>query len=100
MKYNEEVINRMLGQRIRTLRSKNKITQQQLAADLEISRTSITNIEAGGQKISVHLLYEVSRALNVTFLELLPSIEDVAREGVNLPPETAKFVKAFFEDKL
>ena len=49
------------------------MTQEQLAAKLRLTRTSITNIERGRQHIQLHVLYRLARSLEVEVLDLLPS---------------------------
>ncbi len=54
------------------------ITQEELARRVGLTRTSITNIERGRQKVLVHTLYAISEALNTSPTALLPS---AATEG-------------------
>ena len=56
---------RLLGKRIATLRRARRLTQDRLAAATGISRSSIANIEKGGQLVGVHLLVKFARTLGV-----------------------------------
>lgn len=62
-----------LGRRIRERREKSGITQEVLASKVALTRTSVTNIEKGRQKILVHMLVDIAKALEVSPELLLPS---------------------------
>ena len=51
---------------------KDAMTQDRLGALVGLSRTSITNIEKGRQHVSLHQLYRIADALEVTPAMLLP----------------------------
>lgn len=63
----------LVGQLIRDARKKHGLTQDQLASLVSLTRTSITNIEHGRQKVLLHTLYEIADALAVEPGTLLPS---------------------------
>lgn len=101
MAYKEASIYSQIGQSVRKGRSRLHLTQQELADRLKLTRTSVTNIEAGTQRIPVHLAYEIAHVLNLSLDELLPSVQQIEREAeMELPPETAKFVQKIFEEGL
>jgi transcriptional regulator with XRE-family HTH domain len=60
-----------LGKRIRETREHRGLTQKALASLVHLTRTSITNIERGKQKLLVHTLADVARVLGVAPGELL-----------------------------
>jgi transcriptional regulator with XRE-family HTH domain len=62
-----------LGARVRARRLELHISQSQLAQQLGLQRTSITNLEKGVQRISAEALVQVARALQVSPLDLLPA---------------------------
>lgn len=62
-----------LGRRIRGARLDSKLTQEQLADVLGLTRTSITNIEKGKQKILAHTLVELAGKLKVSINDLIPA---------------------------
>ncbi len=64
-----------LGQRIRKEREAAGLTQGDLADVISLSRTSITNIERGRQKIQVHTLYEIAAKLGIQVSVLLPPVD-------------------------
>jgi DNA-binding XRE family transcriptional regulator len=68
-----------LGRQIAQIRqSKSKITQEDLALKVSLTRTSIINIEKGRQQVLVHTVVDIARALGVPVLELLPPVGDLA----------------------
>ena len=73
---------RSLGKRIRKAREQARITQDQLAEAVSLSRTSITNIERGRQGVQVSTLVRIARTLGGNVLDLIP--EDNASEPRSL----------------
>lgn len=68
-----------LGRQIAQVRqSRSKMTQEDLALKVSLTRTSIINIEKGRQQLLVHTLVNIARALGVSVPELLPPPGDVA----------------------
>src|SRR5665213_3595571 len=62
-----------LGARLRAKRESVGLTQADLAAIAGISRTSLTNIEAGRQRILVDQLALICGKLGVAAAELIPT---------------------------
>lgn len=60
-----------LGQRLQALRAVKGITQEEMAERVGLIRTSITNIEAGRQRILLHQLYLFAKVLKVNAFDLL-----------------------------
>jgi len=52
-----------------------KLTQAKLAGLLSLTRTSITNIEKGRQKLLVHTLLGLAECLSVPVRELIPEVQ-------------------------
>lgn len=75
-----------LGRRISATRKSRGLTQEELADRVRLTRTSITNIEKGRQKVLSHLLVELSDALNVPLSDLLPTPDAQARALEAMPP--------------
>lgn len=61
-----------IGNNIRRIRLRRGITQEALAGLTSLSRASIANIEKGRQRLLVHTLWEIARALDVDPGELFP----------------------------
>jgi transcriptional regulator with XRE-family HTH domain len=109
MSVNEDALYAHIGKQIRASRRELNVTQSQLAKRVGVTRTSIANIEAGTQKLPLHLLYRICEALKVEASELLPTVVELitSTEGkvVNvdghsqqMAPKTALFVRAALED--
>jgi transcriptional regulator with XRE-family HTH domain len=66
-----------LGKRIRIARKDQGRTQEDIAARLDINRTTFVNIEKGRQRLAVHQLVELADALGCKPEDLLPSNGEV-----------------------
>jgi DNA-binding XRE family transcriptional regulator len=85
------------GQRVRAGRGKSQLTQDMLAHQIGLSRTSVTNIESGRQAVLLHQVYDIARALDTTIQTLLPDDEptvEIASPPVddNVPEGVRKFL--------
>jgi transcriptional regulator with XRE-family HTH domain len=67
----------LVGQKISELRKLHEDSQQELAEKIQISRSSISNIEAGRQAISLHLIFEIANVYGADFTTLIPSMSEV-----------------------
>ncbi len=67
-----------VGRRIRQTREERGLTQEALAELVSLTRTSITNIEKGRQKILAHTLVDLATALRVAPATLLPESSTTA----------------------
>lgn len=61
-----------LGRLLRDARKAAELTQETLAEQVGLNRTSITNIENGRQRIPFHLLFSLASAVGVHPAALLP----------------------------
>jgi transcriptional regulator with XRE-family HTH domain len=61
-----------LGRRVRKAREERGLTQEALASLVSLTRTSVTNIEKGRQKILTHTLVDLAMALQTSCADLLP----------------------------
>jgi transcriptional regulator with XRE-family HTH domain len=80
-----------VGERIRAERKKQKITQDELASQVGLTRTSITNVEKGKQKLLLHTLVQIADFLGTSPARLLPNRE--AKLNVEFPDETTRQVR-------
>lgn len=74
----EEALRRfyeLLGENVRTVRNERQYTQEELAARVDISRTSITNLENGDQRLPVHNIVRLAGVLGVPLERLVPRWE-------------------------
>jgi transcriptional regulator with XRE-family HTH domain len=67
-----DLFNEELGRLIRNYRT-GKLTQAELGERIGLSRTAITNIECGRQRLLVDQLVEIADALGVPAAQLLPA---------------------------
>lgn len=65
-------LNVAVGAAIKRRRERHGLSQSDLAKALELSRTSVTNIEAGRQPISIKNLYETARVIGISIHDILP----------------------------
>ena len=63
-----------LGLRIRLIREALGIDQKELAKRIKLTRTSVVNIEAGRQRMLLHMVDEFAKALGTTPKHLMRGI--------------------------
>lgn len=68
----DEIFWKALGENIYTYRKRMNLLQIDLSKKVGLSRTSITNIELGRHKIDTLTLFNISKALNTSILNLIP----------------------------
>lgn len=69
-----------LGARVKRLRETQgpkKLSQGELAAILGLTRTSVTNIERGQQKMTIDTVFRLCEHFKIEVGELLPAVADV-----------------------
>src|SRR4051812_28522624 len=64
-----------LGKRIAAFRHEQRLSQSRLAAAVQLTRTSITNIEKGRQIVAAHTLVQLAQTLGTSVSDLLPSVD-------------------------
>ena len=80
---------KLVGQRIRAMRKKRGMTQEQLAELAEISPQHCSGIETGAAKVSLPALVKIANALNASMDELLlDSISAVEKPSLMKEVET------------
>lgn len=65
-------LNKLIGNIIKEKRKSLKIRQDVLAEKINLSRTSIVNIEKGNQQLTLENLFELSKVFKCTMQDLLP----------------------------
>ena len=110
MDVDERALYRYIGVRVRTARLTAGLTQRQVAEQLGMRRTSITNIEAGQQKLPLHLLYRLCFVLRIEVTAVLPSMQEGVVVGTELPaveaqlatvpPKTAEVIRELLREEL
>jgi transcriptional regulator with XRE-family HTH domain len=76
-----------LGKKIRQQRQSSGLTQAELADRLSISRTSLTNVELGRQRLLVDQLYKMADVLNTRPQDLLPQPSEIIGASSNEAPQ-------------
>lgn len=66
---------RTIGEKITHYRKRKRISQSDFAQLVELSRSSISNIEKGRQSAPVHVLSDISKALEVDLYDIIPNCE-------------------------
>lgn len=95
-------VQRAFGQRLKEARKRDirrRVNQDELAEALEISRTSVSNIERGRHRVFLDQVYVAARTLGVEVRDLLPSVDEVFSEPVlsasrSLGPRAARDIGA------
>jgi transcriptional regulator with XRE-family HTH domain len=93
----QEPVYSFFGSRVRALRERRNVTQEELARRVDLSRTSITNIEQGRQRVLLHQIFDIATALDAAPGDLLPKSaaaepplrDDVAKIVESLKGETS-----------
>ena len=62
----------LLAEQIKIERMKKDVSQQNLADHLDLSRTSIMNIETGRHKPSLYQVLQIANYLNIDYTTLIP----------------------------
>jgi transcriptional regulator with XRE-family HTH domain len=89
------------GKKIQLFRHQRDISQEALGRAVGLTRTSISNVEKGRQKLLIHSLFDIAEALSVEVAQLLPdktSLNSVSQEVTNilakLPEQERQFIEA------
>lgn len=103
MNVDERELYRIVGRQLRERRETLKLSQNTIADDVGVQRTSITNIESGRQKPPLHLLYSICLALKIELADVLPKTGDVElrkvvdvevnKETKQMPPKAAHLLE-------
>ncbi|WP_420243665.1 helix-turn-helix domain-containing protein [Roseiterribacter gracilis] len=81
----DDVFYQRMGSRIREQREKKGLTQGELAEKLSLSRTSLTSIETGKQRVLVDQLDRIATALDVPVTKLWPKTTEIQTPKPGLP---------------
>src|SRR5580700_9916208 len=71
----------IVGKKIKSARSEAGISQTVLAQRIGFNRSSIANLEAGRQRIALHLFFLISEAIGVNPAALFPDVGLLEVEG-------------------
>lgn len=88
-----------VGKLVREKREQANLTQDELARRIGLTRTAVTSIESGRQRILVHTLVAIANALDLVPSDLLPISSAHAHKTdgdsllQQLSPATARFAE-------
>ena len=84
MKPADDLFYRELGQRIRTFRTEQGLTQAALGLRLDppVTRAAIANVEKGKQRVLAHTLVQLAQILRVEIHGLLPTVSSLRSTSV------------------
>jgi transcriptional regulator with XRE-family HTH domain len=69
------VIEKKIGLRIKEIRTKNNLTQEQLAWEADVDRTYMNHVENGRKNISIKSLEKIIKGLGTSFAEFFKDIK-------------------------
>lgn len=93
MKKNADELNpflAQLGERVRALRATRNLTRKQLGLLAEVSERHLANLEGGMGNISVLILLEIAKALEVSLSQLLDGPSDHLQRAERLDRDAAQ----------
>ena len=67
----KQIDHKLIGKRIQEIRAEKKVTQEELAWDIETSASYISRIETGTKKASLNALCQIANMLGVTICRFL-----------------------------
>ena len=91
-----------IGRRIREARKAKNVTQSELAEAIGLTRTSVTNIEKGRQKLLVHSLFEIAAALKVSLGHLIEESmrDETTKLEIQIPSTVSDKDRALIESAI
>lgn len=78
-----DFIYKVIGDKIKSKREELKMSQLELSENLNISRSSISNIEVGRHQVPLYILYEISQVMGIDIKELIPTHKEVMEISVS-----------------
>jgi len=95
----DEELYKFIGLRVKTEREDLEMSQATLAGHLGLTRTSVSNIENGQQKVQLHTLFQIAKVFGIPVLDLLPTSSHQAavkeKHLKRLSPGEREWVKGF-----
>jgi transcriptional regulator with XRE-family HTH domain len=90
-----------VGKRISKIRLQRQLTQEALAVSVKLTRTSITNVERGRQKLPLYTLALIAESLRVECSELLPKTKEADPINIELSiADRSPSERAFIESAI
>lgn len=79
-KFEKKTIEKIVGDNLRTIRKKKKLTQKDVASLMYIDPSTYTKWETGKQVPNLHVLLRLSQLFSVSLQDLLNGVEDAQKE--------------------
>lgn len=104
--FDDKKLYALLGERIKRLRRMQtpEMNQEKLGQILGLTRTSITNIERGKQKLTVDALYKLCETFSVEVSAIMPTVSEVVfvpakqvvvgGQAFEVPTKTANYMNS------
>lgn len=70
-------VNSLFGRKLAQIRRARRVSQEQLGDRVNLSRTTIANLERGTQNVQLHQVFTLARALDVNPDELIPTGQEL-----------------------
>ena len=99
MPVDEDSLYELIGQRLKQKRARAGLTQSDLGIKVNLSRTSIANIEAGQQNAPLHVIYDICMNLQIQPQELLPSLDEMYSSPIEVADAIANNMVSAGSDK-
>lgn len=74
--YKKDIDKKIVGENLKLFRKENRITQEKLAKELNVSRTTIAEYERGTNLIATPFLYTICKKYNISADYLLGKIDE------------------------
>jgi transcriptional regulator with XRE-family HTH domain len=75
MSYDKEIVVKLIGERIRKLRTDNELTLETLAFKAEMDYTQLSRIELGKINTSLFQIHKIANALKISASEILIALD-------------------------
>ena len=95
---NVEKIYKDAGELVRYRRILLDISQTEMGKRLGMTRTTVTNLEAGRQRIPLHLLYKVAKILHIPIYSLIPENTEADGHSLSLQVVRKKRINELLEE--
>ena len=75
MSHDKETVVKLIGERIRKLRTDNQLTLENLAFKADMDYTQLSRIELGKINTSIFQIYKIANALQITASDILNALD-------------------------
>ncbi len=75
MSYDKEMVVKLIGERIRKLRTDNELTLETLAFKADMDYTQLSRIELGKINTSLFQIHKIANALKISASEILIALD-------------------------